>query len=133
VVVPGGVVAYRQQLRRKGGVYVVAGAAALGVLGVLLIALPGRLTGLIGFALVIVSCPLLVAFGIPLTVSASSIAIGVLASLALWFALGQWAAHRATKQPIADWRDWWKTLWPLALAMALGGGGGFVLFVLGVL
>jgi hypothetical protein len=24
-------------------------------------------------------------------------------------------------------------MWPLALAMALGGGGGFVLFVLGVL
>ena len=133
MVVPGGVVAYRQELRRKSGVFTLAGAALLGALGMLLIALPGRITGLVGFALVIVACPLLVAFGIPITVSVGSVAIGVLASLALWFALGQWAAHRATQRPIADWRDWWTTLWPLALAMALGGGGGFVLFVLGVL
>ncbi|MFM8908794.1 MAG: hypothetical protein ACKOIZ_14600, partial [Actinomycetota bacterium] len=102
MVVPGGVVAYRQELRRKSGVFTLAGAALLGVLGMLLIALPGRITGLVGFALVIAACPLLVAFGIPITVSVGSVAIGVLASLALWFALGQWAAHRATQRPIAD-------------------------------
>ena len=110
-----------------------AGAAAIALLGMLLIALPGRLTGLLGFVLVIAACPLLVAFGIPLTVSVGSVALGVLLSFASWFGLAQWAAHRATRAPIADWRDWWRMLWPLALAMALGGGGGFVLFLLGVL
>lgn len=133
MVVPGGAVAYRQELRRKSGAYAVAGAAAIALLGMLLIALPGRLTGLLGFVLIIAACPLLVAFGIPLTVSVGSVALGVLLSFALWFGLAQWAAHRATRAPIADWRDWWRMLWPLVLAMALGGGGGFVLFLLGVL
>lgn len=111
----------------------VAGAATVALSGLLLIALPGRLTGLLGFAMVVAACPLLVAFGIPLTASVGSVVLGVLLSLALWFGLGQWAAHRATQSPVADWRDWWRVLWPLALAMALGGGGGFILFVLGVL
>lgn len=133
VAVPGGVLAYRQELRRKAGAYVAGGAVAVALLGVLLIALPGRITGLVGFALIIAAFPLLVAFGIPLSIGIVSITLGVATSLALWFALGQWAAHRATKDAVADWRDWWRTMWPLALAMALGGGGGFVLFVLGVL
>jgi polyferredoxin len=133
VAVPGGVLAYRQELRRKAGAYVAAAAVVVGVIGVLLIALPGRITGLIGFALIIAAFPLMVAFGIPLSIGVVSITLGAVTSLALWFALGQWAAHRATKEAVADWRDWWRTMWPLALAMALGGGGGFVLFVLGVL
>ena len=133
MVVPGGAVAYRQELRRKSGAYAVAGSAAVAVLGVVLIALPGRITGLLGFALIVAACPLLVAFGIPLTLSITSVVLGVLLSFALWFGLAQWAAHRVTRAPIADWRDWWRLLWPLALAMALGGAGGFVLFLLGVL
>lgn len=103
------------------------------MLGVALIALPGRITGLLGFALIVAACPMLVAFGIPLTLSVTSVVLGVLLSFALWFALAQWTAHRVTRAPIADWRDWWRLLWPLALAMALGGAGGFVLFLLGVL
>lgn len=133
MVVPGGVVAYRQLLRRRGGVYAVAGAATIGVFGALLMVLPGRLTGLVGFALVIAACPLLVAFGVPLAVGVTTVSLGVVSSLALWFAIGQWAAHRATQQSVADWRDWWSKLWPLALAVALGGVSGFGLFALGVL
>jgi len=133
VVVPGGVVAYRRELRRKGGAYAVAGAAIVGVVGVVLIVLPGRITGLLGFGLIVAACPLLVAFGIPLTTTMSAIFLGVMSSLVLWFAIGQIAAHRATQRPIADWRDWWSNLWPLGLAMVLGGGAGFGLFALGVL
>jgi hypothetical protein len=133
VVVPGGVVAYRRLLRQRGGIYAAAGATVIGVLGVVLMVLPGRVTGLLGFALVIAACPLLVAFGVPLTVSVTSVAFGSLASLALWFAVGQWAAHRATRESVADWRDWWSRFWPLAIAVALGGVGGFGLFALGAL
>ncbi|MEY4401758.1 MAG: hypothetical protein RL072_1623 [Actinomycetota bacterium] len=133
VAVPGGALAYRQELRRKAGAFVAGGAVGIALFGVLLIALPGRITGLIGFALIIAAFPLLVAFGIPLSVGIVSIGLGVVTSLALWFVLAQWAAHRTTKDAVADWSDWWRTMWPLALAMAIGGGGGFVLFVLGVL
>ena len=117
----------------KGGAYAAAGAAIVAVVGVLLIVLPGRITGLLGFALVIGACPLLVAFGVPLTASVTSVGIGVVLSLGLWFAVGQFAAHRATQRSVADWRDWWSNVWPLGLAMALGGGAGFLLFALGVL
>ena len=109
------------------------GAVAVALLGVLLIALPGEITGLVGFLLIVAAFPLLVAFGIPLSIGIVSITLGVVTSLALWFGLGQWAAHRATKDAVADWRDWWRAMWPLALAMVLGGGGGFVLFVIGIL
>lgn len=133
VVVPGGVLAYRRDLRRKGGAYAAAGAASIAVIGALLVMLPGRVPGLLGFALIIGACPLLVAFGVPLTATVTSIGIGVVASLGLWFAVGQFAAYRATQRSVADWRDWWSNVWPLALAMALGGGAGFALFALSVL
>lgn len=126
-------VAYRRDLRRRGGLYAVVAAVVVAVVGVAMIALPGRLTGLVGFGLVIAACPLLVAFGIPLVVNVASVALGVAASLALWFGAGQWAAHRATQRTIADWRDWWSVLWPLALSMVLGGAAGFAAFALTVL
>lgn len=133
MTVRGGVVEYRRGLRRRGGFYAVAGASLVAIIGTALIVLPGRMTGLVGFGLLVAACPLLVAFGVPLVVNTASVVIGVAASLALWFAAGQWAAHLATKRAVADWRDWWSVLWPLALALALGGAAGFVLFALSVL
>lgn len=126
-------VAYRRDLRRRGGVYAVVCAIVVAAVGVAMIALPGRVTGLAGFGLVIAACPLLVAFGVPLVVNVTSVALGVTASLVLWFGVGQWAAHRATQRTVADWRDWWSVLWPLALSMVLGGAAGFVLFAVTVL
>jgi hypothetical protein len=133
VSVPGGIVAYRSELRRKGGI--VAGIASIAVasVGGVLMLLPGRLAGVVGFALVIAACPLLVAFGVPIAAGISTIAIGVATSVLLWCAVGQFAAFRATQRPVADWRDWWSVMWPLALATAGGGFAGFVLFALGVL
>lgn len=133
MAVPGGVVAYRSELRRKGGVFAVAGAGIVAALGAVLMLLPGRVTGVVGFALIVAACPLLVAFGVPITSSVGTIAIGVALSLVSWLVLGQWAAYRATKRPVADWRDWRSVMWPLALAMIFGGFAGFALFALSVL
>ena len=133
MAVPGGVVAYRSELRRKGGVYAVAAAGIVAVLGGVLMLLPGRVTGVVGFALIVAACPLLVAFGVPITSGIGTIAIGVALSLVSWLVLGQWAAYRATKRPVADWRDWRSVMWPLALAMIIGGFAGFALFALSVL
>jgi hypothetical protein len=133
VAVPGGVIAYRTELRRKGGIYALGASAVVAALGGILLLLPGRITGVAGFALIIAACPLLVAFGVPITTGLSTVVIGVALSLGMWFGLGQWAAHRATKRPVADWRDWWSVMWPLALAMFLGGFAGFAMFALSVL
>ncbi|MGA0131922.1 MAG: hypothetical protein ACO3KE_04960 [Ilumatobacteraceae bacterium] len=133
MAVPGGVVAYRSELRRKGGVFAVAVAGIVAALGGVLMLLPGRVTGVVGFALIVAACPLLVAFGVPITSSVGTIAIGVALSLVSWRGVGQWAAYRATKRPVADWRDWRSVMWPLSLAMIIGGFAGFALFALSVL
>ena len=103
------------------------------MVGGLLLVLPGRVSGVVGFVLVIAACPLLVAFGVPIAAGISTLAIGVAASLAAWFAIGQWAAIRATQRPIADWRDYWLVLWPLAVATSAGGFVGAAMFALSVL
>ena len=133
VAIPDGIVAHRSELRRKGGVAAAGTAGAVAIVGGLLLVLPGRVSGVVGFVLVIAACPLLVAFGVPIAAGISTMAIGVAASLAAWFAIGQWAAIRATQRPIADWRDYWLMLWPLAVAMSAGGFVGAAMFALSVL
>jgi hypothetical protein len=133
VAIPDGIVAHRSKLRRKGGVVAAGTASAVAIVGGLLLVLPGRVSGVVGFLLVIAACPLLVAFGVPIAAGISTMAIGVAASLAAWFAIGQWAAIRATQRPIADWRDYWLVLWPLAVAMSAGGFVGAAMFALSVL
>jgi len=133
VAIPDGIVAHRSELRRKGGVVAAGTASAVAIVGGLLLVLPGRVSGVVGFVLVIAACPLLVAFGVPIAAGISTMAIGVAASLAAWFAIGQWAAIRATQRPIADWRDYWLMLWPLAVAMSAGGFVGAAMFALSVL
>ena len=133
VAIPDGIVAHRSELRRKGGVVAAGTASAVAIVGGLLLVLPGRVSGVVGFVLVIAACPLLVAFGVPIAAGISTMAIGVAASLAAWFAIGQWAAIRASQRPIADWRDYWLVLWPLAVAMSAGGFVGAAMFALSVL
>lgn len=133
MAIPDGIVARRSELRRKGGVVAAGAAGAVAVVGGLLLVLPGRITGVVGFVLVIAACPLLVAFGVPIAAGISTVAMGVAASLVAWFAVGQWAAIRATQRPIADWRDYWSVLWPLAGAMSAGGFVGAAMFALSVL
>jgi len=133
VSVPGGIVAYRTMLRRRGGVVALIGAASVAVSGGVLLLLPGRIAGLVGFALLVASCPLLVAFGVPIASGLSTIATGVAASLALWFVVGQLAAHLATREAVADWRTWWAKFAPFAVMMSLGGFVGFGMFALATL
>ena len=118
VSVPGGIVAYRTMLRRRGGVVALIGAASVALSGGVLLLLPGRLAGLVGFALLVASCPVLVAFGVPIASGLSTIAIGVAASLALWFVVGQLAAHLATREAVADWRTWWAKFAPFAVMIS---------------
>lgn len=132
VSIPGGITAYRTELRRQGGLRAAGAAIVVAALGGVLLWLPGTLTGLVGFGLVVAACPLLVAFGVPISAGLSTIAMGLGSSFVLWFVVGQWAAHRATQRPVADWRDWWSVMWPLALAMVGGGFAGFLLFALGI-
>ena len=133
VSVPGGIVAYRTMLRQRGGLMALGGAVVVAVSGAVLLALPGRIPGLIGFALLVASCPVLVAFGVPIASGLGAIASGIAASLALWFAVGQLAAHLATREAVADWRTWWSKFLPFGVMISLGGFVGFGLFALATL
>ena len=47
------------------------------MVGGLLLVLPGRVSGVVGFVLVIAACPLLVAFGVPIAAGVSTLAVAV--------------------------------------------------------
>ncbi|MEY2741243.1 MAG: hypothetical protein RL283_1345 [Actinomycetota bacterium] len=120
VIVPDGVVAHRRALRLKGGG--VAAALALGVAaaGGVLIWLPGRVTGVLGFVLLLVGLPTLPAMGVPATSDGGRIVAAVVTSAAAWWVVGFVAARLATREAVASWREWVREAWPIAAAVAAG-------------
>lgn len=66
--------------------------------------------GIGGFAAAVFAAPAMLAFGVPLASGSSKVMLGALVSAAIWFALGLLAARRATRSPVATWRDFWREL-----------------------
>ena len=64
-VVPDGIVAHRNAVRQRGGIIAVALALGVLVVGLVLLALPGSLTGLLGFVLTFIALPTMPLFGVP--------------------------------------------------------------------
>jgi len=98
-----------------------APAALLGVLSVA--ALSGNdstARGLGGFAAAVLAAPALLPFGVPLASGSSRIVFGAAVSAALWFVVGAVAARRATRSPVATWRDFWREFVWLAAGIWLG-------------
>lgn len=103
----------RQRIRRRGPFVALVVPAALGVAA--LIVLRGSTstgTGVGGFALSLMAAPLLPAFGAPLRTGSGAVTGAVVASAALWFVLGSFAARRSTRSVDAGWgRFWGEFLW----------------------
>jgi hypothetical protein len=76
--------------------------------------------GIAGFAAMVLAAPALLAAGIPLTTESSRKAFGVLASIALWVGAGIVASRRATRSPVAMWRDFWREFAWLAAGVWIG-------------
>lgn len=96
-------------------------AASIALVGVILLALPGSLTGIVGFLLLMASLPTLPMFGVPAVAGGTIYLLGVLTSLGAWLAIGHLAALRASKRAVVDWTDWRREFVPLALGLLLGG------------
>lgn len=79
----------------------------------------GRTSGLIGLFAGVTAAPGLLVAGAPLADDAQY-PMAVLASVPLWIVLGFLASRRATASPIAAWRDYWRELFWLTIAVALG-------------
>jgi hypothetical protein len=120
MAVPAGPVAYRRRVRLLGPVVALLppGMALLSA------ALLWRLypcsgtscvsSGAAGWILAVMALPTSLVVGMPWEGSAGRYAVMTITSVVLWMALGWMAARRATRSPVADWRDWWREYaWPL--------------------
>ncbi|NCU81555.1 MAG: hypothetical protein EBV51_06040 [Acidimicrobiia bacterium] len=119
-VVPDGIVAHRNLVRQRGGLISVGLALVILVVGLGLLALPGSLTGLLGFVLTFIALPTMPLFGIPAAGGLSLYALSFVSSVMLWWILGHYASLRAIRAVIASWPEWRREFRPLAIGLVLG-------------
>jgi hypothetical protein len=114
--VPSGPRAYRSQLRVLGPFVAVAPPTVLGLLALVLLHGNHSLgRGAAGFAAAVLAAPGLLVAGAPLASGGGGYVLAVLASAVAWLLLGGLAAARATRSPVATWREYWRELaWMLA-------------------
>ena len=100
--------------------------ALFGAVSVLVLRLgDDRTSGLIGLVAGVSAAPGLLVAGAPLADDARY-PLAVLASVPLWVFLGFVASRRATVSPIAAWRDFWRELFWLTVAVVLGASAALI-------
>lgn len=119
-VVPDGIVAHRNAVRRRGGLIAVALALVVLFVGLVLLVLPGSLTGLLGFVLTFIALPTMPLFGVPAAGGLSRYAMSFVSSVLLWWIIGHYASLRAIRAVIASWPEWRHEFRPLAIGLVLG-------------
>jgi len=120
-VVPNGPRAFRYRLRRLGPFAALLPAAVLGVAA--LMALHGNTSasrGVLGFAATLLAAPVALVLGVPLAAGNGRLLLGIVASAVMWMLAGLLAARRATRSPVATWRDFWREFAWLAIGVWLG-------------
>lgn len=132
-LVPDGITYNRHRIRKRGGLVAVAVAAAMAIAGTVLIWLPGPIAGVIGFLVINAALPALALAGIPAITGAGRILIAIIASVGVWWAIGHFAAVRASRNAIVDWTAWRREFQPLAIGVWAGSilALGVAAFVLG--
>ena len=119
-IVVDGIIANRNLVRKRGGVVAVAMSASLALVGLILLALPGSLLGILGYLILVIALPVLSIAGVPAVSTFASYILATLASAAIWFALGQVSAIRATRRAVVGWPEWAREFRPLAIGVAIG-------------
>ena len=117
---------YRARIRAVGPLL---GLVPMGVIGgIAWLALrlgDGRTSGLIGLAAGVVAAPGLMVAGAPFA-DDTLYPLAVLGSVPLWLVLGLIASRRSTRSPMASWRDYWRELLWLTIAVVIGAIGALV-------
>ena len=119
-IVVDGVIANRNLVRKRGGLVALAMSSALALIGLILVALPGSLFGMIGYVVLVIALPFLSIAGVPAVSAFTSYAFATLASAAIWFILGHISAVRATSRAVAGWSEWSREFRPLAIGVSIG-------------
>ena len=133
---PGGIVQTRRAVRRRGGITGIAVACSFLVAGwVLRTVLGGAVGGALSFVAMVAAFPLMPIVGIPAADGTVRTAVAVVASLAVWWVLGQVVAGRVTHRAVAGWREWFREFLVLGSGRWLGAIGSVLIaaFVLGAL
>lgn len=111
---------YRERIRFIGPFLGVVPAILLGAAAYIALELgDGNLSGLIGLVGGVSAAPGLLLAGAPFA-DESNYPLAVLASVPLWLLLGFLASRRATKPLLASWRDYWRELFWLTIAVVIG-------------
>jgi hypothetical protein len=125
--VPKGAREYRGTIRRLGPLMGVAPAAAMGVLSLMLVqSSHGAGRGVLSFLLAIGAAPALLVYGVPLSHGTGTYLPAIGLSALGWLAIGVIASFRATRRPVATWRDFWREYLWLAVGVWLGTGGALL-------
>jgi hypothetical protein len=116
--VPYGPLAYRRALRTGGpALALIVPVVAVGVALVLWRLAPDSGTaklvaGGAGWTLAALGMPTAILVGIPFRGGTGRYLAAAVSSALVWALLGVIAARRATRSPVASWRDWWREyLW----------------------
>ena len=113
---------YRRRIRAFGFVLGLVPMAVLGAIAYVAIEFDdSRTSGLIGLLAGGAAAPGLLVAGAPFA-DDTQFPLAVAASIPLWLFLGFVASRRATSQPVASWRDFWRELLWLTLAVVVGAG-----------
>ncbi|MDJ0767829.1 MAG: hypothetical protein QNJ12_03510 [Ilumatobacter sp.] len=111
---------YRTRIRLLGPLFGVLPMAVLG--GTAMVALrvsDSRSSGLIGLIGGVSAAPGLLVAGAPFA-DEGRYPLAVLASVPMWIVLGFVASRRATASSVASWRDYWRELLWLTVAVVMG-------------
>ena len=111
---------YRTRIRVLGPLLGLVPMAVLGATAWLSLRIgDGRTSGLIGLVAGVSAAPGLLLAGAPFA-DESRYPVAVVASMALWLVLGVLASRRATRSTVASWRDFWREMILLSIAVVLG-------------
>lgn len=125
--VPGGPRAYRVQLRRVGPFVALVPPLVLGLVSMVLVHHNHSASrGLLSLLFAVLAAPMLLVFGVPLSHGGGTYLSSILASAAVWLAIGFVASFRATRRPVATWRDFWHEYAWLGAGLWVGCGGALL-------
>ena len=115
-----GIDAHRNTVRKMGGFFAVVLSIAVLIVGLLLLVLPGSITGVPGFVLTVIALPTLPLFGVPAIGGFIRYFLSLISSLFLWWVIGHYAARRAIQSTISSWPEWLREFRPLAIGVVMG-------------
>lgn len=100
--------------------------AVMGLIArVALVTSDSRASGIVGLLGGVSAAPGLLVAGAPFA-DDSNYPLAVIASIPFWLVLGLIASRRATRSVISSWRDYWRELVWLTVAVVIGAAGALV-------